>query len=79
MGLPGLIRPVIGGASRARSAARAFLQVVLNPRGEPDARAAEHAPHDANNVLERRHGLAEIVERRAVVITAPRSVDPTSS
>ena len=31
-------------------------------------RAAEHAPHDPFRVLERRHGLAEIVERGAVVL-----------
>ena len=28
-------------------------------------RAAEHAPRDPSRVLERRHGLAEIVERGA--------------
>ena len=30
-------------------------------------RAAEHVPRDPSRVLERRHGLAEIVERGAVV------------
>ena len=30
--------------------------------------AAEHAPRDPFRVLERRHGLAEIVERGAVVL-----------
>ena len=30
-------------------------------------RAAEHAPRDSLNFLERRHGLAKIVERGAVV------------
>ena len=28
-------------------------------------RAAEHAPRDPSRVLERRHGFAEIVERRS--------------
>ena len=30
-------------------------------------RSTEHLPGDPSNVLERRHGLAEIVERGAVV------------
>ena len=37
-------------------------QIVLNPNCVW-VRAAEHAPRDAFRVLERRHGLAEVVER----------------
>ena len=33
-------------------------------------RAAEHAPHDPFRLLERRHGLAEIVERRTGVVVS---------
>ena len=42
-------------------------QIVLNPNCVW-VRAAEHAPRDAFRVLERRHGLAEVVERGAVVL-----------
>ena len=31
-------------------------------------RATEHSPRDRRHILERRHGLAEIVERGAVVL-----------
>ena len=41
-------------------------QVALNLHRER-MRAAEHAPHDPRRLLERRHGLAEIVERGAGV------------
>ena len=39
-----------------------FLEVVLN-RSCDRMRAAQHAPRDSTRVLERRHGLAEIIER----------------
>ena len=37
-------------------------QITLNRRGER-VRAPEYAPHDPLRLLERIHGLAEIVER----------------
>ena len=43
------------------------LQGSLNPRCVR-VRATKHAPRDAVRVLERTHGLAEIVERGAFVI-----------
>ena len=43
-----------------------FLQILLNIRGER-VHAAKNAPRDSPRVLERRHGLAEIVERGAGV------------
>ena len=42
-------------------------QVVLNVYCER-VRATEHLPRDPFRVLERRHGLAEMVERRAVLV-----------
>ena len=39
-------------------------------------RAAEHPPRDPFRVLERRHGLVEIVERGAVVIAERHRVNP---
>ena len=50
-----------------------YLQIALNVHCER-VRAAEHAPRDPFRVLERRHGLAEIIERRAVVIAECRRV-----
>ena len=48
------------------------LQRILNPHCGR-VRATEHAPRDPRRVLERRHGLAEIVERRAgVLVERPR-------
>ena len=48
------------------------LQIALNPHCGR-VRATEHAPRDPRRVLERRHGLAEIVERRAgVLVERPR-------
>ena len=46
----------------------------LNPRCER-VRAAEHPPRDPRRVLERRHCLAEIVERGAVVIVERHRVN----
>ena len=43
-----------------------LLQILLNIRGER-VHAAKNAPRDSSRVLERRHGLAEIVERGGVV------------
>ena len=42
-------------------------QVVLNCR-RGRVRAAEYAPRGPFRLLERRHGFAEIVERRAVIL-----------
>ena len=53
------------GASRARSAARDACRSSIPLQR---MRRAEHAPRDPFSVLERRHGLAEIVERRSVVL-----------
>ena len=55
-------------------AALARLATLANGaqrRGER-VRAAEHAPRDPCRLLERRHGLAEIVERGAGVLVAER-------
>ena len=41
-------------------------EVAFNLRSYERMRAAEHAPRDPSRVFERRHGLAEIVERGAV-------------
>ena len=43
-----------------------FLEVLLNHRCDR-MRSTEHTPRDPFRVLERRHGLAQIVERGAVV------------
>ena len=45
--------------SRAESAARARIDL----RSVSRVRATEHAPRNPSHVLERRHGLVEIVER----------------
>ena len=50
-------------------------QIVLNLYFER-MRAAEHAPRDPRCLLERRHSLTEIVERRAVVHVERRCVNP---
>ena len=42
-------------------------------------RAAKHAPRDPGRVLERRHGLAEIVERSAVVLVERLRVNQPNS
>ena len=42
-------------------------QAALNRRGDR-VRATEHAPRGPFYLLERRHGLAEIIERRARVL-----------
>ena len=49
-------------------------------------RATEHAPRGSFRVLERRHGLTEVVERRAFVISRSRRnyalalyADPTAT
>ena len=58
------------GVSRARSTtsrASRGLQRVLNVHCDR-MRAAEHAPRGPFYILERRHGLAEIVERGIVVL-----------
>ena len=48
------------------------LQGNLNPFCER-VRATEHAPRGPFDILERRHGLAEVVERGAgVVVERPR-------
>ena len=39
-------------------------------------RATKHAPRDPFSVLERRHGLAEIVERGALVFVERPNVNP---
>ena len=49
-------------------------QIVLNPFCER-VRAAEHAPRGPFRVLERHHGLAEIVERGAVVVVERQRVN----
>ena len=49
------------------------LQVFLNPSCHR-VRTAEHAPRDRFYLLERRHGLAEIVERGVVVKKERRRV-----
>ena len=49
-----------GGVSRPARSAR-VSQLALNINSER-MRAAEHAPRDPFHVLQRRHGLAEIVE-----------------
>ena len=52
------------------------LQIALNPNCGR-MRAAEHAPRGPFNFLERRHGLAEIVERGGgVLVERPRVRPP---
>ena len=53
---------VFGRLAGAEGCAR-FMQGILNLICER-MRAAEHASRDPVRVLERRHGLAEIVERK---------------
>ena len=50
-----------------------ILQSILNPLCGR-VRAAEHAPRGPFHVLERRHGLAEIVERGAGVHAESRRI-----
>ena len=50
-----------------------YLQIALNVHCER-VRAAQHAVRYPVRVLERRQGLAEIIERRAVVIAECRRV-----
>ena len=51
-------------------------QINRNRRDER-VRAAEHAPRNRLDVLERIHGLAEIVERSSVVLVErPRIIPP---
>ena len=52
-----------------------LLQIAHNPPCER-VRAAEHAPRDPLRVLERRHGLAEIVEGGAGVIVERHRMNP---
>ncbi len=49
-------------------------QVALNCRCER-VRAAHHAPRGPFRLFERRHGFAEIVERRAGVLVECRRID----
>ena len=49
-------------------------QIVLNPLCGW-VRAAEHAPRNLFYVLERRHGLAEIVERGGGVLVSRARLD----
>ena len=51
-----------------------FLQGISNPQ-YVRVRATEHAPRGPCRVLERRHGLAEIVERGVVVFVERLRVD----
>ena len=53
-------------------------QYVLNPRFER-VRASEHTLRDPFRLFERRQGLAEIVERGAVVPVERRRVSPPHS
>ena len=50
-----------------------LLQIALNRRGER-VRTTEHAPCDPSRVLERRHGLAEIVDCGAGVLVERLSI-----
>ena len=52
-----------------------FLQILSNIRGKR-VHAAKNAPRDSPRVLERRHGLAEIVERGAVGFDERQRVGP---
>ena len=49
------------------------LQIAFKPSCER-VRSTEHAPRDRFYLLERRHGLADIVERGAFVIVERRRV-----
>ena len=56
-----------------------FLQFARSPFCER-VRATKHAPRDPFRVLERRHGLAEIVKRGAgVEVERSRITEPVSS
>ena len=46
-------------------------RIPLNHRCER-MRAAEHAPRDPSRALDRRYGLAEIVERRTIGVVGAR-------
>ena len=64
-------RRCLAGAERGSS----VLQIVLNSPGGR-VRATEHAPRDPSRVLERRYGLAEIVERCVGVHAERLSINP---
>ena len=75
-----ILRPYGDGVSWARagrSRMRGF-QTPLNRHCER-VRAAEHAPRDPFRLHERRHGLAEIVERGCVVFVRPTAAERASS
>ena len=63
------------GLERSPGDVSRLSQAKLNIRYER-VRAAEHAPRNRLDVLERSHGLAEIVERRAVVAERPPVIQP---
>ena len=64
-----LNRPFAGAECGSR-----VSQINLNPLCAR-VRATEHAPRDPYRILERRHGLAQIVERGAVVfVERPRGM-----
>ena len=63
--------PIFAGAERGSR----ISQSVLNRFCER-VHATEHAPRDPFSVLESRHGLAEIVERGAVVQAERPRVNP---
>ena len=67
----GLVWRRLAGAERGSRVS----QVVFNP---PCGwvRASKHAPRNPTRVLERRHGLAEIVERGTVVLVERRRANP---
>ena len=70
-----VVRRCSAGETRAARGSR-FSQIPLKPqRGR--VRATEHAPRDPCRVLERRHGLVEIVERGAVVLIERPGVSPS--
>jgi hypothetical protein len=52
------------------------LQVVLNSHCER-VLATKHAPSNPCRIIERRHGLAEIVERGAFVSVERMRINPT--
>ena len=70
LGIPLRRRRFAGAKRRSR-----VLQIALNP-GCGWVRNAEHTPPDPIRVLERRHGLADIIERGAGVIAERRRVTP---
>ena len=79
---PALLNDVLGTPRRHFAEAERgsrVSQIVLYPFCDRVRGASEHAPRDSCRVLERRHGLAEMIKRGVgVQVEHPRVIRPDS-